>query len=266
MTARLAPTCCFSAGMLSDGVYPLVRYAGMKQAQMFFEPNWGKHNLVTGLLMVVGLVDRPEGPGIKLVSTTYGDEFTTWILYADWLSGSSFLVWVVLAAGVVWGAFLPLCHRFCCRRRAGDWRVRAALIRGGGLKKAESPMAPPWANTTMKFGRGPLGLTIQAAPAQEGMSAFISSVDDGSQAGKAGVVPGRVILEVNGYHVKGLSKPQVLKRIKQARRPLTLVLGVDQGRVEPLPQPSPPQPTCSRCACSSPPSDEVHSVAAASRR
>jgi len=73
------------------------------------------------------------------------------------------------------------------------------------------------------FGPGPLGMGI----GQRGDVVKVTSVDDGSQASAKGVVVGSVILQVAGESVKGLGKHEVLERVKDATRPVNLLLQVE---------------------------------------
>lgn len=73
------------------------------------------------------------------------------------------------------------------------------------------------------FGPGPLGMGI----GQRGDVVKVTSVDDCSQASAKGVVVGSVILQVAGESVKGLGMHEVLKRVKDATRPVNLLLQVE---------------------------------------
>jgi len=71
------------------------------------------------------------------------------------------------------------------------------------------------------FGDGPMGLGLK----QRGGEVVISTVDGSSQASEQGVLVDSIILEVAGASVSGLTKADVLGRIKSAPRPVTLLLG-----------------------------------------
>ena len=83
-----------------------------------------------------------------------------------------------------------------------------------------SPILARTPQLTARFDAGPLGITIGA----KNGTVQVISVDADSQAHALGVVEDSVILEVAGQSVEGLSKSDVMDRMKQAVRPVELLL------------------------------------------
>ena len=96
-------------------------------------------------------------------------------------------------------------------------------------KKLQPPAVSTLGTSTASLGHlmatfrdGPIGLTV----AQRADGAVVASqVEPDGQAERQGVVPGSIFLKLNGQHLEGLSKPEVLGLIKAATRPLNLLLG-----------------------------------------
>ena len=70
------------------------------------------------------------------------------------------------------------------------------------------------------FGEGPLGLGL----VKRGGAVVVSSVDVGGAASSQNVHVGDAVLAVSGEPTRGLSKAEVLDKLRAASRPLTLLV------------------------------------------
>ena len=99
------------------------------------------------------------------------------------------------------------------------------------LSKAERPLTlticapppPPPMVVPFPFGDGPLGLTLIESAGQ----VVVKDVQSGGAASELGVIPGGMLMRLNGIELEGMSKAAIGKLFGKVSRPMTLHIEVE---------------------------------------